>query len=170
MKKGIGLLLAGAITVSLCGCQKAQAPATEPTETEITEEVISQITEENLIEKIQGWWVTVPEDYNCCYAMKFEGNTCLETLYPGEQFPDGVVQNVTETAPGEFLVEIYYPETVLFGEVWAESTDFDILSSPDNFEATMMLSSESGTVFEFQYAGLAMEDLYRVGDALLEAN
>ena len=165
MKKLIGLLLAGAMTVSLCGCQQEQTSTAEPAEIEISE---NEITEENLIEKLQGWWVTVPEGYNCCYAMKFDGNTCLETFYPGEQFPDGVVKDVTETQPGEFLVEIYNPETVLFDEVWPASTDFYTLTSPDNFETTMILSGESGPAFEFQYAGLEMEDLYRVGDALLE--
>ncbi|MBR5239329.1 MAG: hypothetical protein IKW04_01985 [Clostridia bacterium] len=161
MKKFISMLLAGTMALSLCGCNNTQAPAPEVSQVEESGETVV-LSEDEMLTRIQGWWYMMYEDSNDCFAIHFSGRDVLETMYPGEKFPDGVITGMTQIEENVFEVEIYYPETELFGEVYPESTDTYTLISDNGFQNDMVMVTEDGTELVFQYAGFTESEFETV--------
>lgn len=150
MKKLISVLLACLMLVSLCACNPLER-FISPENSE--EKGTSGITEETLIDELQGWWVGEISD-GLAYLMHFNGDRFTDGQYPGSYSVTGSVVKVTELGVDEFEIQIHFPEGTVDGETIAEHDDTITVKSDDGFQKTVTVTTPDGSVYECEYAGI----------------
>lgn len=150
MKKIISMLLVCLMIVSLCACNPVER-LISPANSE--EKGASNITEETLIDELQGWWVGEISD-GLAYLMHFNGERFTDGQYPGSYNVAGSVVKVTELGTDEFEIQIHFPEGTVDGETIAEHDETIIVTSDDGFEKNVTVATSDGEAYQCEYAGI----------------
>ena len=152
-KKSLAVVMAFLMLFSLCACEHTKIEKAE----EITEETTAQVTEENLIEKLQGWWVGKISD-GVGFLMNFNGENFVDGIYPGSYGVEGIVTQVTKVGTNEFEIQIHFPEGYIYENPIPAHDRAITVKSDDGFKEIVIVKDSDGSVYECHYAGITDEE------------
>lgn len=124
----------------------------------------SGVQEENLLDKIQGYWI-VPETFERPTDHEFwcvNGNTLAVGFYCTDFYRQSEVTDITKISDGSFLLSLYFPPVPAseLGDAQPASYDTISIRSDDNFEKQMYYINADGTEVKLIFVGKTDKQFY----------